>query len=174
MTTLLFTTTCKIHMRPLLLSVGRAKASLSSRRAKSSAVKLTFNEYPSQMVNLKSKPLVVMHGLLGSSSNWTSMCKKLSANRNVYALDLRNHGHSPHVPDMNYQLMSEDLGLFVRDVLGNEKTVDILGHSMGGRVAMWTAMTNPELVNKMVVVDISPINVETEVQVDRLVHFVCR
>ena len=108
-------------------------------------------------------PVLVSHGLLGSLSNWSSMCKRISAevNRKVFAIDLRNHGRSPHSDDMTLDLMSEDVVKCVREKLGGR--VCLLGHSLGGRTFMWTALKNPELVEKLVVVDISPFNHETEV-----------
>jgi esterase len=99
-------------------------------------------------------PLVVLHGLLGSSRNWQSTGADLAAHYQVWALDLRNHGRSPHDPEMNYDPM-------VADVLAwmdaqNLPRVSLMGHSMGGKVAMLLACRHPERVERLVVVDIAP------------------
>lgn len=101
-------------------------------------------------------PLVLLHGLLGSSRNWQTTGRDLAASFHVLALDLRNHGSSPHAPEMNYAAM-------VDDVLGwldtnNLPRVTLLGHSMGGKVAMQLACRHPERVERLIVVDIAPKN----------------
>ncbi|MFK5948691.1 MAG: alpha/beta fold hydrolase [Methylococcales bacterium] len=100
-------------------------------------------------------PLIVLHGFFASSRNWRQIAKKLAEYYCVYVVDMRNHGNSPHNPEMDYPLMSEDLKLFMqqRQIV----TANILGHSMGGKVAMWFALTYPESVQKLIVVDISPV-----------------
>jgi len=100
------------------------------------------------------KPLFILHGLFGSSDNWQTLGKKFAENFTVYFIDLRNHGRSPHSDEHTYALMSEDL----LELLNDEKLdkVILLGHSMGGKAAMHFAVTHPERVEKMVVVDISP------------------
>ncbi|HUK41020.1 MAG TPA: alpha/beta fold hydrolase [Candidatus Acidoferrales bacterium] len=99
-------------------------------------------------------PLIILHGFLGSLDNWRSVSKKLSASSKVYSLDLRNHGDSPHSEIMNYSIMVHDL----RDFCAEQKIHDahLLGHSMGGKVAMQFTLENPALVNKLMVVDIAP------------------
>lgn len=99
-------------------------------------------------------PLIVLHGLLGASDNWRAMSKRLAAHWRVYALDLRNHGASPHNSVMNYAAMADDLSEF----LASEKIdrAHLLGHSMGGKVAMRFAAAKPEAVAKLVIVDIAP------------------
>jgi len=100
------------------------------------------------------KPLFILHGLFGSSDNWQTLGKKFAQNFTVYFIDLRNHGRSPHSTEHTYNLMSEDL----LELMDDEKLdkVILLGHSMGGKTAMHFAVTYPERVEKMVVVDISP------------------
>jgi len=100
------------------------------------------------------KPLFILHGLFGSSDNWQTLGKKFAENFTVYFIDLRNHGRSPHSAEHTYALMSDDL----LELMNDEKLdkVILLGHSMGGKVAMHFAVTHPERVEKMVVVDISP------------------
>ncbi len=102
----------------------------------------------------KGEPLLVLHGLFGSLDNWHSACLKLAERRQVFALDQRNHGHSPHSPEMNYRLMAEDVLEFV--TTHQLPHPNILGHSMGGKTAMQFALLHPERVNKLVVVDIAP------------------
>lgn len=98
--------------------------------------------------------LVVMHGMLGSRRNWASMARQLSAHFAVWTLDLRNHGASGHSSEMNYPVMARDLEAF----LARERIRHplLMGHSMGGKVAMRYAVDHPESVAGLVVVDISP------------------
>ncbi|MCL7930120.1 alpha/beta fold hydrolase [Halomonas llamarensis] len=100
-------------------------------------------------------PLVVIHGLLGSADNWRSHLKAWRPYRRVIAVDLRNHGRSPHAEGMSYTAMSADV-LALLDQLGVEET-HILGHSMGGKVAISLARLAPERVASMVVADIAPV-----------------
>ncbi|HKB89858.1 MAG TPA: alpha/beta fold hydrolase [Opitutaceae bacterium] len=99
-------------------------------------------------------PLVVLHGLLGSSRNWQSAGKDLTARYHVFALDLRNHGISPHAEESGYEdLMGDVLGWM--DARGLER-VSLMGHSMGGKTAMLLACRHPERVERLFVVDIAP------------------
>ena len=100
------------------------------------------------------RPLVILHGFLGSSDNWRSMSKRLSSHFTVYCLDLRNHGQSPHSDAMDYPIMAADLREFVETQ--SLAQAFLLGHSMGGKVAMQFAGQYPERVDKLVVVDIAP------------------
>jgi esterase len=100
------------------------------------------------------QPLVILHGLFGSSDNWRGLAKQLAKQVQVITVDLRNHGFSPHSPDQNYQLMADDLVELFDDL--NLESVDIIGHSIGGKVAMAFAQRDQNRVNKLVVVDISP------------------
>lgn len=100
-------------------------------------------------------PLIVLHGLFGSLSNWGWHCKQLAEHYAVYGVDLRNHGDSPHSDDLDYQLMAEDVRQLMQQ-LGLESCY-IVGHSMGGKVAMQLALSYPELLEKLVVVDIAPV-----------------
>jgi esterase len=98
--------------------------------------------------------LIILHGLFGSLENWHSISQKLAADFQVFAVDQRNHGRSPHAADITYQLMAEDLKEFLADKqLG---PVNFLGHSMGGKTAMLFALTYPQSVEKLIVVDIAP------------------
>jgi esterase len=100
-------------------------------------------------------PIVILHGLYGSSDNWHSISRKLAEEFTVYTVDQRNHGQSPHHPEHNYEVLGEDLKAFIL-----EQALDkpiILGHSMGGKTALAFGMKYPEMVKKMIVVDISPL-----------------
>lgn len=98
--------------------------------------------------------LLVLHGLFGSSTNWRSMARKLAADHAVHALDLRNHGASPWADTMTYTEMADDVRHYIEQQgLGR---VSIMGHSMGGKTAMALALAHPQLVDRLVVVDIVP------------------
>ena len=99
-------------------------------------------------------PLVVLHGLLGSSRNWLTTGGDLAARYHVLAPDLRNHGKSPHGDSMDYPAMMADLLAWL-DAQGLAK-VTLMGHSMGGKVAMLLACRHPERVERLIVVDIAP------------------
>ncbi len=99
-------------------------------------------------------PLVILHGLFGSARNWATVAKRLAERRRVLALDLRNHGASPWTPGMDYPDMAQDVARFVASrALG---PVEIIGHSMGGKVAMCLALAEPALLRRPIVVDIAP------------------
>jgi len=99
-------------------------------------------------------PLVVLHGLFGSLENWHYINSQLSDTFRVFGVDQRNHGRSPHHPEMNYLAMAEDLRQFL-DERGLE-SAHVLGHSMGGKTAMQFAMLHPRRVHRLIVVDIAP------------------
>ena len=99
-------------------------------------------------------PLVVLHGLLGSSRNWLTTGGDLAARYHVLAPDLRNHGKSPHGEPMDYPTMMADMLAWL-DAQGLAK-VTLMGHSMGGKVAMLLACRHPERVERLIVVDIAP------------------
>lgn len=108
--------------------------------------------------NDNSLPLVILHGLFGSADNWRSHIKHWQARRRVIALDLRNHGRSPHAAGMSYEAMADDV-LGVLDRLAIER-FDLLGHSMGGKVAITMARQAPERVAHLIVADIAPVAYE--------------
>jgi esterase len=99
-------------------------------------------------------PLVVAHGLFGSARNWGAVAKRLSARREVIAVDLRNHGDSFHDPDNGYAALARDLAATIEAVGGR---ADLLGHSMGGKAAMALALTEPSRVGRLIVADIAPV-----------------
>jgi esterase len=101
-------------------------------------------------------PIVILHGMLGSSRNWQTAGRDLAVSRRVYALDLRNHGLSPHADSMSYGEMAADVLAWL-DSRGLGR-IDLIGHSMGGKTAMVLACGNPERVRRLAVVDIAPRN----------------
>jgi len=96
-------------------------------------------------------PLLIAHGLFGSARNWGVVSKRLSEDRAVTAVDMRNHGESPWFEGHRYPEMAGDLAR----TIPNE--ADVLGHSMGGKAAMVLALTHPEKVRKLVIADIAPV-----------------
>jgi len=111
-------------------------------------IRLHFESYG------EGAPLIILHGLFGSLENWRTMARKLGSHFRVIVVDLRNHGKSPHCDDFNCQLMAEDLRVFMEEHC--LASACLLGHSLGGKVAMRFALAWPELVEKLVVVDIAP------------------
>ena len=101
-------------------------------------------------------PLVLLHGLLGSSRNWQTTGADLASDFHVFALDLRNHGRSPHTATMSYDEMMGDVAAWM-DAQSLARAT-LMGHSMGGKVAMLLACRQPERVERLIVVDIAPKN----------------
>ncbi|QNE17746.1 alpha/beta fold hydrolase [Kribbella qitaiheensis] len=101
-------------------------------------------------------PVVVMHGLFGSGRNWMTAARRLASAHRVYAFDLRNHGTSPHVDTMSYPEMAADVQETIADL--GVGPVTLIGHSMGGKTAMVTALRYPEVVDRLIVVDAAPVS----------------
>jgi pimeloyl-ACP methyl ester carboxylesterase len=101
-------------------------------------------------------PLILLHGMLGSSRNWQTTGADLAGSFHVFALDLRNHGRSPHADSMTYEEMLGDVLAWL-DAQGIDRAT-LVGHSMGGKVAMLLACRHPPRVERLVVVDIAPKN----------------
>lgn len=103
----------------------------------------------------EGNPMVIIHGFLGMGDNWKTLGNKFAdEGYQVHLLDMRNHGRSPHTDEMNYEAMAGDvLGYCKSKSLEN---IILLGHSMGGKVAMHVANANPDLINKLIIVDIAP------------------
>jgi esterase len=99
-------------------------------------------------------PLIILHGLYGSGDNWITIAKALAGMCEVILVDQRNHGLSPHSDLLNYQVLAADLQELM-DNLGI-KIASILGHSMGGKAAMWFATSNPGRISRLIIADISP------------------
>ncbi len=103
----------------------------------------------------QGKPLIIIHGFLGMSDNWKSFGALYAAEGfQVHIIDLRNHGKSFHSDEFNYTAMANDVLEYCQHY--NLSTISIIGHSMGGKVAMLFATTYPDLVEKLVIADIGP------------------
>ena len=102
----------------------------------------------------KGEPLIILHGLFGSSDNWQTLAKKFAEDYKVYTVDLRNHGRSFHHEEFNYDVMMHDVEDLIKDI-GLEK-VSLMGHSMGGKVSMNYTLNHRERVDNLIVVDIAP------------------
>lgn len=111
------------------------------------------------LLNFKSlgdgATIIMMHGLLGSLSNLGTLVSAFSNSNRVINLDLRNHGQSPHFPNMSYENMAQD----VHDFIMQEEIQDpiLIGHSMGGKIAMTLGLQYPELIRALVILDIAPV-----------------
>ncbi|MCP4598088.1 alpha/beta fold hydrolase [Neptuniibacter sp.] len=103
----------------------------------------------------EGEPLIILHGLFGTLENWGAQIKTLSENFRVIAADMRNHGKSPHSEDISYDLMAQDIAALMQHL--NLEKAHIIGHSMGGKAAMQLALSRPELINKLIIVDIAPV-----------------
>ena len=107
-------------------------------------------------INFKSygegKPVVILHGLLGSLDNWVSLSKTLSSTYKIIILDLPNHGKSYHTTEFSFQKMAEDLHLFCEK--NSLRNISIIGHSMGGKVGIKYADLYPDNLDKLILVDI--------------------
>lgn len=99
-------------------------------------------------------PVIILHGFLGSLDNWQTFARQLAKSHMVFTVDLRNHGKSPHQDLFTYDIMVEDL----REFMEAEwiYSAHMIGHSMGGKTAMHFANSHPDLVEKLIVVDIAP------------------
>lgn len=102
----------------------------------------------------KGTPLLIIHGLFGSSDNWRSMAKYFSKFFRVISVDLRNHGRSPHSAQQDFPSMAVDIEKLCADLELDK--VHVLGHSLGGKVAMQFAAMQPQRIDRLVVVDIAP------------------
>ncbi|KAJ0004597.1 hypothetical protein NQD34_010811 [Periophthalmus magnuspinnatus] len=145
---------CRLAQRGLLFTGWSCRFPPGVRAISSaSAVNLSYDVFDGKN---DDTPLVFLHGLFGSKSNFHSIAKSLvqRTGRKVLTVDARNHGTSPHCPELTYEIMSADLKLLLSQ-LRIDRCV-LIGHSMGGKTAMTTALTQPSLVERLVVVDISP------------------
>lgn len=97
------------------------------------------------------QPFIILHGLFGSADNWQTLAKSFAEKFKVVLVDLRNHGHSPHSDEMNYDVMAEDVYELIRKE--NLQNCILMGHSMGGKTAMYFAQRHEELLDKLIVVD---------------------
>lgn len=113
---------------------------------------LSYSEYGTASADTPS--LIIVHGLYGSGRNWGVIAKRLSDTRHVITPDMRNHGSSPRAPSQSYPDMAQDIAELINHFGG---PVDLLGHSMGGKTAMALALTQPALINRLIIADIAPV-----------------
>jgi esterase len=113
-------------------------------------VKLAYREQGAGAV-----PVLLLHGLFGAGDNLGALARQIAVQRRVLMVDLRNHGQSPHAPTMTLAEMADDVRVLLDD-LAIER-VDLVGHSLGGKVAMQFALQHPARVRRLVVVDIAPV-----------------
>lgn len=111
-------------------------------------MQLHFREYG------HGEPLIVLHGLFGSLDNWHPLSQQFAERFRVFAVDLRNHGHSPHSDEMNYAVMANDLREFME--AHALSSANVLGHSMGGKTAMQFALSFPDKTRTLLVADMAP------------------
>ena len=102
----------------------------------------------------KGKPFLILHGYLGMGDNWKTLADQFAEHYEVHLIDQRNHGRSFHSDEFDYEILVEDLVAYIQHY--QLEKVSVLGHSMGGKVAMLFAVNYPELVEKLIVADISP------------------
>ncbi|MFG6666601.1 alpha/beta fold hydrolase [Halomonas sp. HNIBRBA4712] len=126
--------------------------------SRASPVDLHFIDAFDESADSARTPLIVLHGLLGSADNWRSQLKKWQQTRRVLAVDLRNHGRSPHAEGMEYATLAGDVTALMERV-GIERA-HVLGHSMGGKVAISLARLAPQRTASLIVGDIAPVRYE--------------
>ena len=102
----------------------------------------------------QGRAVILLHGMLGSSDNWHFIALRLAESFQVFALDQRNHGQSPHSDEMNYRLMAADANEFM--AARGLESASVVGHSMGGKTAMQFALQFPNRVEKLIVADVAP------------------
>ncbi len=105
-------------------------------------------------VSGKGKPVVFLHGLFGSWQNLGTAIRSVAEHYQVHALDLRNHGKSPHSAKHDYPSLAGDVAQYIDSEIAQESIV--VGHSMGGKTAMMLALTRPDILHKLIIVDIAP------------------
>jgi len=105
-----------------------------------------------------ARPLVILHGLFGTLDNWQTLARRWAedAGLRVISVDLRNHGRSFHAPEHSYALMADDVLALFDHLALDPKHLTLLGHSMGGKVAMCLALGYPERLAQLIVMDIAP------------------
>jgi esterase len=115
-----------------------------------SNIELNFKEFG------QGNPIMILHGLFGTLDNWQTIGRQLGEQFNVYTIDQRDHGRSPHTNEFNYTILADDLQHFIESRWIYKS--HIVGHSMGGKTAMQFAMQYPDMVDKLVILDIAPKN----------------
>ena len=119
-------------------------------------MQLAFNQFNiTEDSAADRQSILILHGLFGSKQNWQSIARQISEQCQVFTLDLRNHGESGHHDDMTYHAMADDVFRFISEY--SLENVTVIGHSMGGKVAMRMALQHPEIIKRLVIIDIAPV-----------------
>jgi len=140
-------------------------------------VNLSYVAYEQRKNGSNQPPILIHHGLLGRKENWARTGRELGhlTNRKIVIPDARNHGNSPNSREMTHKQMSGDLVGLLNHL--EIKQTNIIGHSLGGRIAMYTALTRPELVNKLIIISSSPLNTIQELKrweiLNQACHVIC-
>ncbi|KAK5638982.1 hypothetical protein RI129_013277 [Pyrocoelia pectoralis] len=126
-------------------------------------IDMAFDVYEERLpIGIRRNPLIIMHGILGCKDEWRQFGERANSNRKIIALDARNHGESPYDENHTYPLMVEDVKLlFTKQKL---QRACLLGHSMGGQTFAHLALKHPSLVEKLIIVDVSPITVPSAIR----------
>ena len=116
------------------------------------------------------KPMVILHGLFGISDNWVSIARELGEQYTVYAPDLRNHGQSQHSPAFDFAVLEDDLLELTEEYCLED--IVLMGHSLGGKTAMFYALHHPQTIKKLIIVDIglkkAPVNMEHQMLINAM------
>ncbi|KAF2894290.1 hypothetical protein ILUMI_11882 [Ignelater luminosus] len=156
-----------VKTRPIIpviniISTSKFATTDTAKTIQPNTINMSFASYESTQTPSGDmpSPLVIMHGLFGSKANWNSLCKafhqKTSPQRKIISVDARNHGDSPHSNSHTYLDLAGDVKTLLHQL--HIKKAAVLGHSMGGRAMMYFALRHPNLVDKLIVADISPIS----------------
>uniref|UniRef100_A0A1A9UUX9 sn-1-specific diacylglycerol lipase ABHD11 n=1 Tax=Glossina austeni TaxID=7395 RepID=A0A1A9UUX9_GLOAU len=126
-------------------------------------IDMSYDVFESKNADNNLSPLIIMHGLFGSKQNWRGVGRALASkmNRKVITVDARNHGNSPHADDHGSKSMAADIVQLMHRL--NFRKVCVLGHSMGGRTMMYFALKYPDMVDKGIIADISPISIPGDI-----------
>ncbi|VDK30088.1 unnamed protein product [Gongylonema pulchrum] len=135
----------------------------SCRRHTHRPVELAFDKYGDKL-DRRTSPLIILHGIFGHKSNWQSIARTLQQRLGtiIFTVDLRNHGDSPWCASMTYPEMTEDVRHFINEIvqreIGVRSCIHLLGHSMGGKIAMRLALENrdTDLIRSLIIEDITP------------------
>lgn len=117
--------------------------------------------------------LIMLHGLWGASENWLPITKKIRNNYHIIIPDIRNHGRSPHAPEMDYNIMAEDVAKLISSLGNKTEKFDVIGHSMGGKIALKLKLLYPDLINKCIIIDIAPRTYDLNDMHIKLANFCC-
>uniref|UniRef100_A0A1B0ASW5 sn-1-specific diacylglycerol lipase ABHD11 n=1 Tax=Glossina palpalis gambiensis TaxID=67801 RepID=A0A1B0ASW5_9MUSC len=129
------------------------------------AIDMSYDVFETKNSDNNLSPLIIMHGLFGSKQNWRGVGRALASkmNRKVITVDARNHGNSPHTDDHGSKSMAADIVQLMHRL--NFQKISVLGHSMGGRTMMYFALKYPEMVDKGIIADISPISIPGDISI---------